>query len=188
MSLRAETVRAFLFRSTSTRLSVASVFGLWLLPCLIAAWTVGSGVGWPFGLSVLGMVALDVVVVGAVLLVRLARSRWRRLRSGWWMAVVVLAAFGGGIAGLVQVRGTDDQRCVDTDTMTVVAPSFCQPVLSGDDNWYYGGTGAVVGNTASDGSFYAPGTGDGSDGGSGNVGDDGDDGGDGGGDGGGGDG
>jgi hypothetical protein len=96
----------------------------------------------------------------------------------WWMTAVIN---GGGF----------DQRCVNGESMTVVAPANCEG--SGTQGgaaatyvWYYGGTGTRIGDSVQGGSLTEPGADDGGGSGSGggSGGDDGGDGGDGGGDGG----
>jgi hypothetical protein len=126
-------------------------------------------------------------------------ARLSRLPSGGLRAALCLVALAGLLTGEIiaanAITGDDGQRCVLLSTQVVVARSQCAgqdgdapadgsgPGGAEQDEsetgWYYGGTGTSVGDTAQDGSLYAPGTSapGGGSGGGGGSGDDGSDGG-----------
>jgi len=103
---------------------------------------------------------------------RLVRFRLPGLRFCLALAVLSFATFA-----LVELHN-DDQRCVNKQSMTVVAAADCQnpgsQVSPGQDVWYYGGSGTTVGKSAQGGSLTAPAD-DNDGGGAGSVGGGGDD-------------
>ena len=118
------------------------------------------------------------------------RSTQRRFRP-WAVDASLGVVVCLGVLWMIAVidSGGFDQRCVDSQTMTVVSPSYCQGSASpgGSTNpqawwvyeWYYGGSGTQVGDEVQGGSVTEPGTDEGSGSGSsgGSAGDDGGDGG-----------
>lgn len=161
------------------------------------------------GFVFLAIITLTLLVFGLFRVVaRLAPSGPRarpveghRVRP-WVIDGALFVAVGLGVLWMIGVidGGGYDQRCVDSETMTVVAPAYCEgsatPGSSGNAQlsnlflyeWYFGGSGTQVGEQVQGGSLTEPGTDDGggTGGSGGSGGDDGGDGGDGGGDGGGG--
>jgi uncharacterized membrane protein YgcG len=148
---------------------------------------IASSIG---GISSLGVMWLLWPLLAAAMLLiiyavryaeRLTKKAVPGLRFGLTLAVLAFATFA------VVKLDRDGQRCVDAKTMTVVAATNCQNQNAGtqgsQDVWYYGGTGARVGDTVDEGSFTPPAGEDGGGGGGsgGSGGDTGDDGGDGGG-------
>jgi hypothetical protein len=121
-----------------------------------------------------------------------AVERLLRFRLGCLPLLLTLGVFGLATFVLAELHN-DDQRCINQQSMTVVAAADCQNAGgsqggTGQDVWYYGGSGTGIGSSVQGGSLNPPAD-NGNDGGSGG-GDTGDDGGDdgGGGEGGGGDG
>jgi uncharacterized membrane protein YgcG len=151
-----------------------------------------------FGFFILAIVTLTLLVVLLVRVIRrltaIARSTLpaerHRVRP-WFVDAGLAVMVFLGILWMTAVidNGGFDQRCIDGETMTVVAPSNCEGPGTQSTSvdtyvWYYGGTGTQIGDYVQGGSVTEPGTDDGGgSGGSGGSG--GDDGGDGGSDGGG---
>lgn len=87
---------------------------------------------------------------------RLIKKPLPGLRVGLTLAVVAFATFA------VVILHNDHQRCVDKNTMTVVAAADCQHQNArtrgnqNQDAWYYGGRGIRVGDTVGKGSFTPP--------------------------------
>jgi hypothetical protein len=87
---------------------------------------------------------------------RLIKKPLPGLRVGLTLAVVAFATF------TVVILHNDNQRCVDKNTMTVVAAADCQHQNAGtqgnqnQDLWYYNGQGTRVGDTVDKGSFIPP--------------------------------
>ncbi len=118
------------------------------------------------GVSAIGGVWLLWPVLTAAMLLIVWRSRYaeRRasrllpgLRAGLIVAVLVFATFA-----MIKLH-SNEQRCVDKNTMTVVAPANCQHQASqgsagtqGSYAWYYRGRGTQVGDRVQDGSFTRP--------------------------------
>jgi hypothetical protein len=118
------------------------------------------------GISAIGDVwLLWPLLTAAMLLIvwgsRYAERRARRLlpglRLGLILAVLAFATFA-----MIKLH-SNEQRCVDKNTMTVVAAANCQHQASqrtaGTQDsyaWYYRGRGTQVGDRVQDGSFTRP--------------------------------
>jgi hypothetical protein len=168
------------------------LFSLSLFPAALAGIVTGILDHWSAPGILGAIVVFATAPTLAVVLTRFVQRRVRKELPFKYAVLVVVAAFGGAVAGLAQVHVAPVQRCIDTRTYDVVAPSYCDDTANSTDilplyGWYYGGSGTQIGQTAVGGSFSSDGDDGGDTGGTGgdvggDVGDDGG-GGEGGGDG-----
>ena len=151
------------------------------------------------GFLVLALVTLTLLVIMLVRVIRrvgaIARSALPAEQHGirpWAVDGALAAAVFLGIVWMTAVidNGGYDQRCIDSETMTVVAASNCESSGSQGGSsgtvgggyvyeWYYGGTGNQIGDYVQGGSLTEPGIDDGGGSGGGGGSSGGDDGGDG---------
>jgi uncharacterized membrane protein YgcG len=179
------------FRPGDRFLAIVLLVAAFFLALISAG--LASNVG---GISAMGYVWLlwPLLTVAMLLIIWAVRGTERLisrvlpgLRLGLTLAVLAFVTFA-----VVKLHN-DEQRCVDKNTMTVVAAANCQNQANSSPGnqdsyvWYYGGRGTQVGDEVENGSLTPPEEESGGGSGGSNSGDTGDDGGDDGGDGGGGD-
>lgn len=120
------------------------------------------------------------VLTAAILLIvwasrfaeRLAGRRLPGLRAG-----LIVAVLASAVVAMIMLHG-NEQRCVDKNTMTVVAAANCQyqasPASIGTSYaWYYLGRGTQTGDRVQGGSFTRPDQGNSGNGDTGGAGGDG---------------
>lgn len=148
------------FRPRDRTLAIALLVGAFFMALQsagIASYADGvSSLGAILLLWPLLTLAMLVIVWAVRYAERLIKKSLPGLRVGLTLAVVALATFA------VAIMHNDHQRCVDKNTMTVVAAADCQNQNAGtqgnqnQDAWYYGGRGIRVGDTVDKGSFTPP--------------------------------
>jgi uncharacterized membrane protein YgcG len=154
-----------------------------LVVTLLLALQIGGIATHATGISAFGAVwRLWPLLITAMLLIiyasRYAERRARKplpgLRLGLILAVLAFATFA-----MIRLH-SNEQRCVDKNTMTVVAAANCQhqgrPGTTGSqdsDGWYYLGRGTQTGDRVQGGSFTRPDAGSGGNGDTGGAGGDG---------------